>query len=275
MPSGSNLPLYRNILRKHKALADLHVELVDAYSFAEAIMYDSFQSGFVLNDYLHFCYAKSARSFQAVALLINANFREDAFVLLRTIYENYLHFWYVFRDPSSLDSFVKAKIGRSVRELHHPKSGPGKHLIVVDPNTGEELAYGRSMSELARNGSPRITKKFHELVFEYLCEFTHNHFMSFGGYLELGNPAKFTARPFQKDLEVAMYALLLSTLWLESFPVFEESESDDLRRIRRQISSARKVLLEVEEGLSAEGKYEDLLKEIQNVTTALGGKIAL
>lgn len=275
MPPRSNLPLYRKIVRQNKALADLHVELVDAYSFAEAIMYDSFQSGFVLNDYLHFCYAKSARSFQAVVVLINGNFREDAFVVLRTIYENYLHFWYVFRNPSSLDSFVKAKIGCSVRELHHPKSGPGKHLRVVDPSTGKELAYGRSMSELAKNGSPRITNKFHELVFEYLCEFTHNHFMSFGGYLELDNPAKITARSSQKDLEIAMYALLLNTLWLESFPVFEESDPDDLTRIRLHIGSAKKVLLEIEGELSAEAKYAELLAEVQSITNSLGERITL
>lgn len=275
MPSKSNLHLYRKLVRKNKALAGLHVDLVDAYSFAEAIMYGSSQSGFVLNDYLHFCYAKSARSFQAVVLLINGNFREDAFVLLRTIYENYLHFWYVFRAPLSLDSFVAAKIGRSTRKLHHPKSGPGKHLKVIDPNTGEELAYGRSMSELAKNGSPRITHKFHELAFEYLCEYTHNHFMSFGDYLELDNPSKFTAVQSQKDLEVAMYSLLLSTLWLESFPMFEESDPDDLRRIRRHISSARKVLLEVEGELSAAGKYAELMAEVTGITNSLGKRIAL
>lgn len=274
-PSRSNLPLYRRIVRKNKALADLHVDLIDAYAFAEAIMYDSNQRGFVLNDYLHFCYAKSARSLQAVVVLINENFREDAFVLLRTVYENYLHFWYVLRNPSSLDSFVTAKIGRSIRELHHPKSGPGKHLKVIDPQTGEELAYGRSMGELAKNGSPRITSTFHELAFEYLCEFTHNHFMSFGGYLELDNPAKFTAVRSQKDLEVVMYSLLFSTLWLESFPMFEESDFDDRARIRRQISSARKVLLDVEEELSAEGKYAELMTEVKGITNFLGQRITL
>lgn len=153
------------MLRKLATHAALHIELVDAYSFAEAIMYDSSQHSHILNDYLHFCYAKSARSFSATLRLIKCNFREDAFILLRTIYENYLHFWYVLQAPHTLDSFVKAKIGRSTRELEHPKSGTGRHLKVIDRETRELHDYGRSISELAKNGSPRITHEFHELFF--------------------------------------------------------------------------------------------------------------
>lgn len=275
MLSLTNLPLYRKAVRKNRSLANLHVEIVDAYSFAEAIKYDSFESDLVLNDYLHFCYTKSARSFQAVMFLIDGSFREDAFVLLRTIYENYLHFWYVLRNPLSLDSFVAAKIGRSTRILHRPMSGPNKHLRVIYPETGDELAYGRSMSELAKNGSPRITNKFHELTYEYLCEFTHNDFISLGGYLELNNPSKFTATSFEKNLDVIMYALLLSTLWLESFPMFEESIPNDLRRIRRHILSAKKVLTEIKGRLSGEGKYGELMAEIEGITNSLGNRIAL
>jgi len=275
LPRDPLLPLYRRLARKVGSHAALHVDLVDGYSFAEAVMYDSFQAGFIRNDYLHFCYAKSARSFEAVALLIGHNFREDAFVLLRTIYENYLHFWYVLRNPDSLNSFVKAKIGRSVRELDHPSSGPTRHLRVIDKKTGEELLFGRGMTELAKNGSPRVTRQFHELAFEYLCEFTHNHFISFGGYLDPVNPAKITARRKQRDLEVLMYALLLSTMWLESFPIFEDSDPSDLRRVRRQISSAKQLLLEVESVLSTEGKYKDLMTEIAGVTQSLGTRIVL
>jgi hypothetical protein len=150
----SLIPLYNQMLRKLAAHTALHVELVGAYSFAEAVMYDSSQPGFILNDYLHFCYTKSARSFEASLQLIKSNFREDAFILLRTVYENYLHFWYVLKSPQTLNSFVKAKIGRSVRELEHPKSGSGRHLKVFDKETQKQYAYGRSISELAKKWQP-------------------------------------------------------------------------------------------------------------------------
>ena len=238
-------------------------------------MYDSNDDGFVRNDYLHFCYAKSTRTLEAVALLIKNGFREDPFVLLRAIYENYLHFWYVLRNPDSLDSFVMAKIGRSTRELNHPKNGPERHLKVIDKTTGEKFDYGRSMSELARNGSPRISSVLHELLYEYLCEFSHNHFMAFGGYLKPTNKAKITARRYGKDLEVVTYALLLSTMWLESFSLIEETETSDPERIRHQIKTGRKLLLEVEKTLKSEGKYKTLQSEIRCVTEKLGEKASL
>ncbi|MBW4484666.1 MAG: hypothetical protein KME14_19195 [Tildeniella torsiva UHER 1998/13D] len=250
----------------------MHVDLVDEYSFAEAHLYNSSQDSFVINDYLHFCYARSARSFEAVALLAKQNFREDVFVVLRSIYENYLSFWYVFENPDTLDAFVKAKILRSSRRFEHPNSGPSRHLRIIDPNTGVQMLYGRSMSELARHGSQRITKKFHDLMFEYLCEFTHNHFMAFGGYVEPENYAKITARRTQKDLESLMYALLFSSLWLESFPEFEDVDYRDMRRIRHQIKTSRSLLLEVGDKLRAEGKYEALLREVKLVTGVLGSK---
>ncbi len=92
MPSDSFLSLYRRLLRMFKSHSALHVQLVDAYSLAEAIMFGSAQLDFIKNDYLHFCYAKSARSFEAEAVLIGSNFRDDSFILLRTVYENYFIF---------------------------------------------------------------------------------------------------------------------------------------------------------------------------------------
>jgi hypothetical protein len=72
-----------------------------------------------------------------------------------------------------------------------------------------------------------------------------------------------------------MYALLMSTMWLESFPMFEDTDTSDSRRIRRQISTAKELLIKVESELSAEGKYEKLMAEIKVVTSQLGSRIAL
>jgi hypothetical protein len=239
------------------------------------ILYDRFDSEFVLNDYLHFCFAKSGRSLEAVAALFHEAFREDSFSLLRTVYENYLHFWYVVRHPETLNSFINAKLGKSTRKLHHPKSGAARHLKVVDPNTGQIHDYGRPMSVLAKDGSPRITGQFHELVYEYLCEFTHNHFMAFGGYLDPRIPAKITSHRHGKDVEVVAYALLLSTLWLESFQMIESPEEHHRRRIRYNMRSSACALKDTLGILSSEGKYRTLQIELLSVIGTLGTSIAL
>jgi hypothetical protein len=275
MPDRSLMRLHSRLVRKVVAQAYLHLNLVDDYSYAEALLHNSFQRAFVINDYLHFCYAKSARSLEAIGILVEQAFREDAFVLLRTVYENYLHFWFVLRNPQTIDSFVTAKIGRSIREFEHPKTGPQRHLRVLNPESGKEYLYGRSMTELARNGSPRISKDLHELLYEYLCEFTHNHFMSSGGYRELHNEAKITARRKGKNLEVAMYAVLLSSMWMESFLYLERPIASDMRRVRYQIKSGREILLEVQAVLKSEGKYVRLMSEVRHLTSSLGSKITL
>lgn len=99
--------------------------------------------------------------------------------------------------------------------------------------------------------------------------------MSFGGYLAPINPAKFAALRCEKDIEVTMYVLLMSTMWLESFSMFEETDTLDSQRIRRQISSAKELLTKVESELSASGKYEELLAEIKVITSKLGSRIVL
>ena len=269
------LKLHKRIVKKLSSQLFLHMQLVDSYSFAEAVMYDSYDAEFVLNDYLHFCYAKSTKTGAAIELLVHANFREDAFILLRANYENYLSFWYVLRNPESIDSFVTAKVGKSNRRFAHPKKGPSRHLKVIDTISGEEYLYGRSMSKLARNSSPRVSIDFHELFYEYLCEFTHTHFMAFGDYLDPRNLSKITARNYGVNLEVVTYSLLLSTMWLESFMIFEEVDPMDARRIRSGVKSGRDLLLEIETVLHSEGKLEMLLSEIRKMTESLGGKIVL
>ncbi len=61
----------------------------------------------------------------------------------------------------------------------------------------------------------------------------------------------------------------------ESFPVFEECDPSDLRRIKRQILASRKLLLEVEQVMSAEKNFEKLLVAIKDITHNLGTRINL
>lgn len=267
--------LHSRLVRRLETQTRLHLELVDHYSYAQALLLGSFEPELVVNDYLHFCYAKGSRSLEAVSLLVEKGFREDAFVLLRTIYENYLHLWYVLRNPLTIDSFVAAKIGRSIRKFEHPKTGPQRHLKVFDPQSGEEYQYGRPMAELARKGSGRVSPALHELLYEYLCEFTHNHFMASGGYREMHDKTKITARREGKDLEVAMYSVLLSSMFMESFPFLEKPWPDHARRIRNQVRQGKEILSEVQSMLQCDGKYISLMSEIKALTVSLGSKIAL
>lgn len=265
------LKVIGSLTRRLGQQVQYHATLVDSYAFAEAILYDSFQTGFVVNDYLHFCHTKSARSLAAANTLVEGHFHEDATVLLRGVYENYIHFQYVLQHPMSVHDFVSSKIGLSSRRhAYAPTKRGGKNPSrVVDTVTGEEHRYGRGLSEMVRAVTGPLTISLHELMYEYLSEHAHNHFMSFGSYLDPQNKACFSSDPRGVDLQVAIYALLLSSLWLKCYPSFEEIDESDTRAIKAELRKAQAALNSGLRELIAEDKYVELKAGLQALTADL------
>src|SRR5438270_8961999 len=89
------LNLVRRLSKRLEKQVTLCQTFVDNYSIAKAIYFDNFKNRtFIVNDFLHFCFTKSCKSLIAVETLLKTHCSEDALIILRSVYENYIHITY-------------------------------------------------------------------------------------------------------------------------------------------------------------------------------------
>src|SRR5262245_10464885 len=99
--------------------------IVDAYARAQAIEHNDYRDDYVTNDFIYYCVTKSTKTLLAINALIALGLGEDAQILLRSAYENYLAISYLRANPHRLDDLVEMKIAVSGGHVEHPLTSKG------------------------------------------------------------------------------------------------------------------------------------------------------
>ncbi|OCQ90654.1 hypothetical protein BCD64_28770 [Nostoc sp. MBR 210] len=197
-------------------------EIVFEYGTADAITEDDFSQDVVVHDYVFYCFTKACKSLIAVSLLLDNRLPEDAMIILRSVYESYLHIVYILQNPKQIDEFVQKKIGLYTGRFKHPVSKKGNKMSnqVIDSETGEISNYGIGMSTLVYGSKYQFDKEVHTVMFPFLSEHTHPNMIASGNYRE--DDIYYSYWEASNTLQSTFFAVYLSTLILSEALTFEK-----------------------------------------------------
>lgn len=214
--------LFKALKRRLGLQICLSQQIVFEYGTADAIAENNFSHQRVVHDYVFYCFTKACKTLMAISLLIDNKLPEDAMILLRSVYESYLHIVYVLNNPNHIDDLVQKKIGLSIGRLKHPisKKGDKKFNQVIDSQTGEISTYGIGMSTLVNGSKYQFDKAVHTVMFPFLSEHTHPNMIASGNYRE--NDIYYSYWEASNTLQSAFFAVYVSTLILSEALAFEQ-----------------------------------------------------
>ncbi|MDZ7962823.1 MAG: DUF5677 domain-containing protein [Aulosira sp. DedQUE10] len=226
----------------------LFQEIVFEYGTADAVADDDFSQERIVHDYVFYCFTKACKTLMAVSLLLDNKLPEDAMILLRSVYESYLHIVYVLQNPNRIDDFVQKKIGLYVGRFKHPlsKKGDKKFNQVIDSQTGEISTYGIGMSTLVSGSKYQFDKDVHKVMFPFMSEYTHPNMIASGNYRE--DDIYYSYWQASNTLQSAFFAVYISTLVLGEALAFEKLvEAKEVKyQCRQSIKLCERFLAVVE-----------------------------
>ena len=68
----------------------------------------------IYHDYIYYCFTKSCRSLISSVVLAKKCLNEDCLIILRTVYENYLHMSHTLNEPEKIQEYVVQTVGLRV-----------------------------------------------------------------------------------------------------------------------------------------------------------------
>lgn len=198
--------------------------IVDEYSLIECLITYDFQPANVIsNDYFCFCVAKSCKTLIAINILLNNKLPEDAMVLLRSSYESYLHIVFSVDNYLEIDKLVSYKVGLHSGVYRHPKTKKGKKdynkIIIHEGN--DPIDFGVTVAELANKTGYDEDKYLHHMIYSYLSEFSHPHFMASGSYRVREGVPRYSYNRTENTLETAFLSTYIYTLILSCVITYE------------------------------------------------------
>ena len=243
-------------------------QFIQSYSIVEASIHQDKENYEYLcfNDFLHCCFTKSCKSLLAIQNLLLNKFPEDALIVLRSVYENYLHISYVLANPDKIDDLVKKIIGAKLGYFKHPLSKKGKPIKnkIIDPTTDEILDFGIFINDLVEGGKYEIDKQIHTILYPFLCELVHFNMITAGNYRDPENEWKFSYANENNCLQSYTTALYIGILILTEFSYFEDISPEDEENLILticEIVSFIISLLEKFDYYKEWGDYKELFKK--------------
>ncbi|RII31043.1 MAG: hypothetical protein CXR30_04365 [Geobacter sp.] len=220
------------------------MDLIDEHGKPLALIQRSGDVELLVNDFVYFCVTKSCRSLYAIKFLIEKKFAEDALIILRSIYENYLSSTYVIHNPTALEYFIYNRIGLGVGILEHPITPKGKRDTrkVRNKNTEETSSLFLSISDLARGTGIAEDEELFSGLYNYLCQHTHSNMISSGSYRNDNNTC-YTYSPHDNTLQARYYTTLVMALWAQSLLAFPMLPKELKPHIILMTQKAKKLLI--------------------------------
>lgn len=220
----------------------------------------------VLHDFQWFAVCKATRSLDAADRLITMSLGEDALVVLRTVYEAYLHLSFISANPHRVNDLVAAKVGMYAGLYAHPKSKKGRVVWnqVVNPETGQPSPHGVAIPELVSAGRHPLDRPLHDTLYAFLSEHAHVHMIAIGAYRT--PEAK---RLFATPGPASIYSAVLMIAYLSWLIGSETLELVASRRpnIRKQVLDG--VALRIRRSLEGAGWDEPFARAPDQMTARL------
>lgn len=159
-------------------------DLVDEHAIPIAIVTKQINTEILVNDFVYFCVAKTCKSTGAIIALLKQEYPEDALIILRSVYENYLSIGYLLKNPANVDDLVFKRVGLAAGVFVHPLTPKNKRDTrkLLDPASGEIYDFGLTIGELARGALRGVDLNLHSGMYPYLCEHVHSNMIASGNY---------------------------------------------------------------------------------------------
>jgi hypothetical protein len=217
--------------------------IVDNYAFAEAIANDDYQDAYVTNDFFYYCFTKSTKSLIAINLLIRAHLGEDAQILLRSTYENYLAASFLFANPTRLDDLVEKKIGAHTGYFKHPVNSKGRkdRRRIVDPRSGQVIPFDVPIAEMVSTGRYPEDKDVHWPLYAFLSEHVHPHMMASGNY-RAESQIEYSYQDPDQAIQAAIFGTYIYLLLLGEVRYFEDLDRGDLVRTTKLLRAGAEIV---------------------------------
>jgi hypothetical protein len=135
--------------------------------------------------YQALCITRTHRSLRSIRVLLNERMSDDAFMLARSIYENYLHLIYVSRYPDKVADLVDAPLGirAGTHAFKRKKDGSEDKRIIIEMQTGREYAGHISAYKMAESSHIPEDVRFFDFFYRRSSEFLHPSVFSLDSYL--------------------------------------------------------------------------------------------
>ncbi len=221
---------------------DFFMHLVDNHAKPLALI--SHNPDLLINDFVYFCVTKSYRTLRAIRILINQKFNEDALILLRSVYENYLSSAYVMRTPDALEYFVYNRIGLWVGVLEHPITPKGRKDVrkVINKKTNEVSSLTISISDLAKGTGVQEDQGLFISLYDYLCQHTHSNMISSGNY-RTDDACRYTYCCHKEPLQAKYYTTLITALLTQCLLNFQNFPEEHKHQLLMLANCAKNLLM--------------------------------
>jgi hypothetical protein len=224
-----NNQIYFESLKIARDAADFSNYLISTYGEVKVIKYGNNDKNFERNkyhDFIYFCFTKSCRSLYASIELAEKNFREDSLMVLRTVYENYLHISHVLKNPQKIQEYVDQPVGLFAGKYIYKIDEHGKkhYNIVVDRKTKKEYKHATSNFTRAKLSINNYDIKVHQYIYNYLSEHIHPNMMASGNYRN-NNSENYLVEPCNLHLEVVFLILYLCFILLDVMNYYHTRDS--------------------------------------------------
>ncbi len=217
--------LYALLLHKTRESGDIEIDLSETIS---------------VPSYILFCLTKHTKTLKASSALMANHFNEDAFSLIRTIYENYLQISTALFNPVQLQAELTAKVGLQ----------SGTH--VLDKDCIVESATGRHTKPLNNRQRAALDTEFnHEnsvlyrTLYEYLPYFVHPDLRIAGYYFKDGY---FSHNSDSRQFVVFFYINLVNAMLLYDLlklEFFTGQNQQDIKFFTQEITALLLKILSV------------------------------
>src|SRR4030042_2128132 len=126
-------------------------------------------------EYINFCITKTIKTLRGIRILLDNFLSDEALILCRSIYENFLHIVFIKKYPEKIDDLVKAKIGLQTGTHEYKKTSKGKldKRIIVEKKTLKEFEGHISAHRMAEASSCHIDVELFDEMYRGLSDFTH------------------------------------------------------------------------------------------------------
>ena len=214
-----NNEFYFESLKIARDVVDFFNYLISTYGEVKVIKYGNNNKNFERNkyhDFIYYCFTKSCRSLYASIELAKSNFREDSLMVLRTVYENYLHIAHVLNNPHKIQEYVAQPVGISTGKYNYKIDEHGKkyYNIVVDSETKKEYKHGTSNYTRAKFSINNHDIKVHQYIYNYLSEHIHPNMMASGNYRSKDS-TNYLVEPWNIHLEIVFLILYICFILLD------------------------------------------------------------
>lgn len=182
-----SISLYFDSLKIASYTVDFFAYLIDNYGEVNIIKDNVPPEDIKRNtyhDFIYFCFTKSCRSLYSAINLAEKGLREDSLIILRTVYENYLHLAHILNDPLKIQEYVVQTVGLSTGNYKYKIDNNGRRVFnrFINVSTQKEHFHGTSNALRAKLSFNKIDSAIHSNIYSYLSEHIHPNMNGSGNY---------------------------------------------------------------------------------------------